>query len=555
MKSFFFLIVLFVAGCAQKQIALIHFLKTSTISDPKTFNLIVADETSSTEAVGIMFESLLYRNPLTLEMEPRLAENYSVSQDGKIWTFTLRDNLMWSDGKPLTTFDVKFTFDVIYSPDIATSYKDILRIDHKKIKVKVVNRRTVKFILPRKFAPFLSTIGTLPILPSHVLKKPFEEGRFEEYWNISTPPSNIVGSGPYIMVEYVPSQFIRYKRNPYFFLRATKGDPLPYIKDRLLLIVSDMNTQFVKFRSGEIDIYYPRAEEIPDLIDVSKKLKIKLKKLGVATGIEFFSFNRNPKRYEGRNDAYKLKWFTNKNFLKAIAHAIDKKAMIVSSLAGLGEPAVSYISPAVKLFYNSGLKDYEYAPEKSRTLLKEAGFYDRDNDGWIEDKEGHQIEFNLYTNSGNRIRETICTIFVEDMKNIGIRVNFKPIEFNTLVEKLVSNYEWDAVLIGLTGGPEPHNGANFLRSSGKLHIWYPSQNAPSTEWEREIDKLVEEASRELDIMKRSGYYKKIQKILHDELPIIPTVRPHIYIAWKDRFENFIPTIWGLYKEEFIKFKQ
>lgn len=555
MKRIMLILALFTGGCINKGVSLKNFLKTSTISDPKTFNLIVADETSSTEAVELLFESLLYRNPITLDMEPRLAESYSVSDDGKIWTFTLRNNLRWSDGNPLTANDVKFTFDVIYSPDVATSYKDILRIDGKKIAVEVVDKRTVRFILPRKFAPFLSTIGTLPIMPSHILKKPFEEGKFEEFWNISTPPSSIVGSGPYIMVEYVPSQFIRYRNNPYFFLKGDKDESLPYIKDRLLLIVSDMNAQFVKFRSGEIDIYYPRAEEIPDLVSMGERLGIKLKKLGVSTGIEFFSFNRNPKRYEGRKDAYKLKWFTNKNFLKAIAHAIDKRAMITSALAGLGEPAVSFISPEVKPFYNEELTDYEFNPEKSIDLLKSAGFYDRDGDGWIEDSENHRVEFNLYTNSGNIVRETICTIFVEDMKKIGIKVNFKPIEFNTLVEKLLSNYDWDAVLIGLTGGPEPHNGANFLKSSGKLHLWHPSQSKPETEWEREIDELVELGSQELDTKKRAEYYKKIQKIIHEELPIIPTVRPYIYIAWRDRFQNFIPTIWGLYKEELIRFKE
>ncbi len=177
------------------------------------------------------------------------------------------------------------------------------------------------------------------------------------------------------------------------------------------------------------------------------------------------------------------------------------------------------------------------------------------NDGWLEDEYGNRVEFDLFTNSGNKERESICTIFVEDMKRIRIKVNFKPIEFNTLVEKLLSNFEWDVVLIGLTGTMEPHNGANFLRSSGKLHLWNHMQKKRATEWEAEIDRLIEMGASELDKKKRAEYYRKIQEIIHRELPIIPTVRREVYIAWKKELENFYPTIWGIYKDEWIKIRK
>lgn len=555
MKGRIFILIFLLSSCQRRGITLSDFLKTSSISDPKTFNIIVADETSSTEAVGPLFESLLRRNYLTLEVEPGLAESYEFYEDGKRWRFRLREGLRWSDGTPLTSHDVKFTMDLIYSPDVSTSLKDILTIDGKRVEVRVIDERTVEFILPRRFAPFLSSVGMLPIMPSHVLTKPFQEKRFEEFWNINTPPPEIVGSGPYRMVEYLPSQFIRYERNPHYFMKDEEGERLPYIEKRLLLIVSDTNTQYVKFRSGEIDIYYPRPEEIPDIQKNARKLKVKVEKLGVSTGVEFFAFNLNPRRYLGRKDSFKLKWFSTKNFRLAIAHGIDKKHIIKSALGGLGEPAVSYASPEEKIFYNNTLQDYEYDPEKSRELLSASGFIDRDNDGWLEDPDGNRVEFDLFTNSGNKERESICTIFVEDMKNLGIKVNFKPLEFNALVEKLLSNFEWDMVLIGLTGTMEPHNGANFLRSSGKLHLWNPMQKSPSTEWEAEIDKLVEEGAMEMELKKRAEYYKKIQKIIHDELPIIPTARREIYIAWNENLENFFPTIWGIYREEWIRFSK
>lgn len=555
MKRSFLFLLLLIFSCKGKGVQLKDFLNTSTISDPKTFNIVVADETSSTEAVGPLFESLLRRNYTTLDFEPGLAESYEFYDDGKRWLFRLREELLWSDGTPLTAEDVKFTIDLIYSPDILTSLKDILTIDGKRVEVRVIDKRTVEFLLPKRFAPFLASVGMIPILPSHVLKKVFEEKKFESFWNINTPPSEIIGSGPYRMVEYVPSQFIRYERNHNFYLRDERGEKLPYIPNRLLLIVSDTNTQFIKFRSGEIDIYYPRPEEIPDIKRNEEKMGINLKKLGVSTGVEFFAFNLNPKGYEGKKDSYKLKWFSKRDFRLAIAMGIDKKHMIRSALGGLGEPAVSYASPEEKDFYNSSIVDYEFNTQKAKEILSSLGFRDINNDGYLEDPEGNRVEFSLFTNSGNKERESICTIFVEDMKKIGIKVNFKPIEFNTLVEKLLSNFEWDVVLIGLTGTMEPHNGANFLRSSGKLHLWNPMQKSPSTEWEAEIDRLIEMGAEELDKKKRAEYYKKIQEIIHRELPIIPTVRRDVYIVWKENLENFYPTIWGIYKDEWIKFRR
>jgi peptide/nickel transport system substrate-binding protein len=542
-------------SCKVRGIELKDFLKTSTISDPKTFNIVVADETSSTEAVGSLFESLLRRNYYTLDFEPGLTESYDFSEDGLRWHFKLREGLLWSDGKPLTAYDVKFTIDLIYSPDISTSLKDILTIDGKRVEVRVIDERNLEFILPKRFAPFLASVGMLSILPSHILKKPYEEKKFEAFWNINTPPSSIIGSGPYKMVEYVPGQFIRYEKNQNYYLKDEKGERLPYIPNRLLLIVSDTNTQFIKFRSGEIDIYYPRTEEIPEIKRNEDKMGIKIKKLGVSTGVEFFAFNLNPKRYEGKKDSYKLKWFSRRDFRMAIAMSIDKNHMIRAALGGIGEPAISYASPEEKDFYNSSLVDYEFNPQKAKEILSSMGFKDVNNDGWIEDPEGNRVEFDLFTNSGNKERESICTIFVEDMKKIGIKVNFKPIEFNTLVEKLLSNFEWDVVLIGLTGTMEPHNGANFLRSSGKLHLWNPMQKKPATEWEAEIDSLIEKGAEELDRKKRAYYYRKIQEIIHREIPIIPTVRRDIYIAWKENLENFHPTIWGIYKDEWIRFRR
>ncbi|HLI81683.1 MAG TPA: hypothetical protein VKV03_16960, partial [Candidatus Binataceae bacterium] len=103
------------------------------------------------------------------------------------------------------------------------------------------------------------------------------------------------------------------------------------------------------------------------------------------------------------------------------------------------------------------------------------------------------------------------------------------------------------------GGVEPNNGANVLRSSGQLHIWYPNQKTPATPWEAEIDKLLEEGTAEMDPQKRVPYYWRIQEIMHDQLPVIETVRQLRYIAYRNTLKNFQPTVWGVYRREYIEF--
>jgi peptide/nickel transport system substrate-binding protein len=101
---------------------------------------------------------------------------------------------------------------------------------------------------------------------------------------------------------------------------------------------------------------------------------------------------------------------------------------------------------------------------------------------------------------------------------------------------------------------EPNDGVNLLRSSGNLHLWYPHQPSPATEWEAEIDRLIEEGSRELDPEKRRSYYWRVQEILHDELPMIMSVQQRRFRAFKNTIENYLPNAWGIYHPERIRFR-
>jgi len=523
----------------------------ATMSDPKTFNLVVSNETSTSTVVGSLFEGLLRLDPKTLQPEPMLASSWEVSEDGKTWIFRLREGVRWSDGTPLQAKDILFTFKVIYDEKVPTSLRDILAINGEPLRVEKVDDMTVRFILPKSFAPFLNSLMAVDILPEHILGKALKEGRFADTWGIDTAPEELIGTGPYIMTKYVPAQYVKYRRNPHYWRKDEEGKQLPYLEEQTLLIVQDQNALYLKFTAGETDTHSPRPEEVETLKGESHKLDITIKQLGLNTGSPFVTFNRNP-RYlirEGKKDP-KLDWFTDKYFLRAISHAVDKETIIANTMHGLGKAAVATISEEVKTFHNAELRGYDYDLERAETLLKEGG-YVKGADGILRDARGNAIEFSLHTNAGNLLREQICSILKEDWEKLGMKVNYRPLEFNALVEKLMSNFQWDAILIGLTGGIEPHNGANVDRSSGNLHFWNPRQKKPATAWEAEIDRLIEEGASEMDLEKRKLAYRRIQAIYHEELPMILTVRQYVFDAYKNRLKNYDPTTWGLYKPERI----
>jgi len=525
-------------------------LITATISDPKTFNPLIAVDASSGGATDELFDGLVRLNARTLEPEPVLAERWEYNADGTVCTFHLRHDVRWHDGQPFTAADVVFTFDAIFDERVPNSSKHVLTVDGQRIKAEAVDDYTVRLILPRPFAPLLNSLPQ--IYPQHILGASLKDGTFVQQWGVDTPPDKLVGTGPYRMTRYVPAQFIEYRRNPDYWRKDEAGKPLPALDGQTLLIVPNQDTLYLKFVAGQTDVHSARPEEISELRAKAEELKIIVQETGLETGSTFVAFNRNPHHFikDDKKDPH-LTWFTDKHFLEAIAHAIDKESMVRNCLNGFGKPGVAEVSPENKLYHNPNLTDYKYDLDEARRLLKEGG-YVLDGDV-LKDSAGNVVEFALTTNAGNQIREKMCSILKEDWTKLGMKVNYRPLDFQALVEKLYNTYEWDAVLIGFTGGgPEPHNSANILRSNGNLHFWNPNQKQPETPWEAEIDRLLEDGSRELDVKKRQSIYWRIQEILHQELPMIQTVRQQNFIGYKKIVQNFEPTVWGLYRPELIR---
>ena len=524
-------------------------LVNAVLSDPKTFNPVLVTDATSSDVLRPIFEGLVDTDVLTTLPRPQLAERWEWSADGRICTFHLRRDVRWHDGRPLRAADVVFTFDAVFDEKVPNSARFTLTVAGQPVRPEAVDEHTVRFVLPQPFAPFLSAVG-IGILPEHILGQALREGRFAETWGIDTPPEKLVGTGPYRLRRYESAQYLEYARNDGYWRRDDAGERLPYLERRVTLIVPEQNAASLRFLDGQTHYYAPRPEEIADLQDRAARLGIVVAEVGVDSGTLFIAFNRNPRRYADGDP--RLAWFTDRRFLTALAHAVDKQGMIDTIYYGFGEPAVAYISPANPVFHNPDLKDHAYDLELAARLLDEAGYVDRDGDGFREDPQGNRIEFGLVTNAGNLLRERMCSILQDDWTRLGLKINYRPQTFQSLVERLTTTFDWDAVIMGFTGSIDPNNGANLLRSSGNLHLWNPAQKTPATPWEAEIDRLLDEGAAELDLEKRRRAYFRIQAILHEELPLIETVRQRQAMAYSADLRAFVPTVWGLYEPERIR---
>ncbi|MFN3926182.1 MAG: ABC transporter substrate-binding protein [Pseudanabaenaceae cyanobacterium] len=535
-------------------------LVASILTDPRTFNPVLVTDATSSTVLGLLFNSLLQQNGRTGELEPDLAEKWEIKKGGLEVIFTLKEGLKWSDGQPLTADDVVFTFqDVIFNPQIPSSSRDVLAIGKDKTfpKIEKLDDRRIKFTLREPFAPFVRFYGGTNILPKHILEKTIQEKdergapKFLQTWTINTPVNQIVGSGMYKFLEYVPGQRFIYSKNPFYW-----EAPKPFINQFVYQIVESIDTALVRFRNRELDIYGLRGEDFQLLKKEEKRGNFTIYNGGPAFGQTFLMFNlnqgRDPKTGKPFVNPIRARWFNNVNFRRAIAYAIDRQAMINTVYRGLGEPQNSPISVQSPYFRKEGLPVYEYNPEKAKQLLLAAGFRYNENDRLIDD-QGNLVRFVLQTNaSSNPVRGQLGAMIKTDLDKIGITVDVSSIDFNILIERIDRSKDWEAVILGFTGGVEPHGSFNLWSVDGTLHMFNKGAEAGEppipgrvvADWEQEISDLMVAGAREVDEQKRKEIYGRMQVKVQEYLPLIHLVTPLAFSAVRNRIQGVEFTVLG-----------
>ncbi|ABG53682.1 extracellular solute-binding protein, family 5 [Trichodesmium erythraeum IMS101] len=566
------ILIFFLSSCRQATSNYQSRFVVSTPSDTSTFNYPLNQ--SAYSVFGYIYEGLIIENGVTGELEPALAESWEVSEDEQTIVITLKKDLKWSDGEPLTVDDVVFSYNKIYLNDkIPSSVKDILRIGKSGAlpTVKKIDNLRVEFSTPEPFAPFLRYAGGLNILPAHVLKESVSttnsegELNYLTKWGTDTPVTEIVGNGMYRLKSYAPNQRIILEKNPFYWREDDQGNNLPYIENIVWQVIENTDNQLLNFRSGKLDTIKVAAEMFPLLKREENRGKYTIYNGGPTSTSSFICFNINQgKNAQGKPlvDPIKSRWFNNKAFRQAMAYGINREAMTNNIYRGLGAPQYSPI-PVTSPFYLSpeeGLKIYNYDPEKAKKLLLSAGFKYNQN-GELLDSEGNQVEFTLLSSAGRKVREQMATQINQDLAKLGIKINMQFLSFNTYVRKLTLSKDWDAYLGGFTGGSiEPHGGYNIWSVNGRLHTFNQGPQPGDekiegwkvNDWEQQIDDLYIQASQVFDEDKRKEFYGQAQQIIAEELPFIYMVNPLEFDAIRNRIKGINYTelsggFWNLYE--------
>ena len=510
-------------------------------ADPRTFNKFVARE-AVVELVAMLTQGRLVRiDRATFELEPWLAESWDVSADGTTYTFHLRQGVRWSDGEPFTAADVVFSFDAAFDPRTPTVPASTLTIDGQPLTATATDAHTVVVTFPRVFGPGARLLDNLTILPKHRLEQALRAGTFAEAWNTRTPPAEMVGTGPFRLTRYEPGQRLVFERNPHYWRTAADGLPLPYLERIILEIVPDQNAELLRLTTGDIQLTQSeiRADDYPATKQAADQGRLSLVELGVGTDADAFWFNLNP---DIKRDDPRFSFVQKREFRQAIAHAVDRKQFGEVVYLGAAVPVWGPITPGNTQWYSPTVRQYPLDREHAKALLASIGLRDRDGDHWVEDENGTAAIFNVLTQQGISAYERGTEQVRRELSNIGISVNPVPLEFNTLIERMLSG-NYDAIYFRpLASDLDPALNLDLWLSSGSAHFWNLSQPVPATPWEAEIDRLMGEQTATVDPARRRAVFDEVQRIFSEELPVLYFAAPRIYYAQSARVRAARPSV-------------
>jgi peptide/nickel transport system substrate-binding protein len=498
--------------CAAQPSAQLRFC---VHTDPATFDPLLAAEEAS-EAVRYLTGGVLIRvNRRTQQPEPELATSWKVRADSKRIDFVLRPNVRFSDGTPFTSDDVVATFRRITDVNLHSAVADTFRSAGGEIKAQAngSDRVSVSFSVPVAGLELL--FDQLAITSAHSQR----EGAV---------------LGPFMLGEYKSGQYVLLRRNPQYWKTDASGKVLPYLDSVRLDIQSNRETELLRFRNGELH-FIDKLE--PDAFErLRKEMPSSALNVGPSLDAEFLWFNQNA---NAPFQPYKKRWFQSTRFRRAVSAAVNRNDIVRLVYHGYASPAFGPLSPANTFWFNSNLPPLAHDPPLALKLLREDGFqFDGRS---LRDQDGNIVEFSLITNAGSKTRTQIGTMLQEDLRRIGIRLNFTPIEFQSLIERITRTQQYEACLLGLVNVEiDPNSQMNVWVSSGTHHAWNPEEKKPATPWEAEIDRLMQVQHTTVESKARKVAFDRVQELVAEQAPIVYLVHPSVLVAVSPAVHNAAP---------------
>jgi peptide/nickel transport system substrate-binding protein len=513
-------------------------------SEPKTLNPVTATDAVSREVFERLHADLIAINRATHKTEPALAKSWKMSPDGRTFTLKLRKGIRFSDGHPFDADDVVFSFTVYLDDAVGAPQRDLLLMDGKPLTITKLDQYTVRFSLPRPYAAAERLFDSFAILPRHILEKPYCEGKFVQAWPLNTPPTEVVGLGPFRVKQYWPGQRILLERNPYYWKSDRENRRLPYLDELVFLFVGSEDAQVMRFEAGETDLINRLSSENYSLLSKEQSTsRAQLADLGPSLEYNFLLLNLNDLSGKKLDSiTRKQAWFQDLKFRQAISAAVDRDSIVKLVYGARGTPLWGNVGPGNKMWVNQSIPHPQRSVEIARQLLKSAGF-SWDASGQLLDRTGQAVEFSIATSSSNAQRMKMATLLQDDLSHIGMQVHIVPLDFRAMIDRVFQSFNYEAAIMGLGGGDaDPNPEMNVWLSSGSTHLWHMNETQPATAWEREIDQLMNEQMVTLDYRKRKKLYDRVQQIISEQLPFIFLATPNILAGAKGEIGNFQPAL-------------
>ncbi len=513
-------------------------------SEPKTLNPVTATDAPSREVIGRLTADLIHINRASQQTEPALAKSWTMSKDGRQFTVKLRHGLRFSDGSAFDAEDVVFSFKAYLDEKVHSPQRDLLIVGGKPIEVQKVDAYTVRFTLAQPYAAAERIFDGLAMMPRHLVERAYKEDKFAQVWTLTTAPSEIAGMGPFRLKEYAPGQKLVLERNPYYWKVDGSKNRLPYLDELVFLFVGNEDAQTIRFQAGDTDIISRfSAENYALLSKEAASRGTELIDLGPSLEYNFLVFNLNDLSPKNLGKiAAKQGWFQDLKFRLAVSSAIDREGIVKLVYAGRGAPLWGNVSPSNKFWVDQTLPHPLRSLDKARELLKSAGFSWR-NDGRLVDRKGQPVEFSIIASSSNAQRSKMATIIQDDLSQLGMDVHVVPLEFRAVVDRVFNTYDYEASIMGLGGGDaDPNPEMNVWLSNGGTHLWHLGETKPATDWEAQIDQLMQKQLVQLKYKERKHLYDQVQEIIAANVPYVFIATPNILVGAKKKIGNFKPAI-------------
>ena len=514
-----------------------------TISDFKGFNPFTTSEATSISGTMESGAGLFMQDPTNDKFIPKMAEAMPVvSNSGKRFVVKIRQGMKFSDGQEITADDWVTTATIHKDDKVGSNSYDSFFQNKKPITVKKIDKYTLQFDFAQSSASAYATMAYTP-WPDHIFGDAYRKGGAEavkKLWSLATPPAQIVSPGAWVLSGYQAGERAVFKRNTQYgeWNKDSRGNAVPYLENYSYRIVKDINAGLAAYLAGQIDTFGPRnaddLAQIKKAIDGGNLKATLIPNVSPAATSQWITFNWNKS-----GDPAKQKLFRDVRFRRAMSHIANRQAMIQLALGGLGTENYYSVYPVFKNYIFDSAPKYRYNLAEASKLLAQMGYTKKNAQGWLVDGQGKVLEFNMSTNAGNNVREQLGRIFADEAKKVGVKVNFTPIDFNTLVGQLQSkgeNRPFDAILLGLSNGTNTWPfGVNVVPCGTNLHSYNnPTNGACLTSQETLMTKLFYQGQSTVDDAARRKIGEQLLKTEAELQGVVYLVGGNYHVTFNER---------------------